>query len=183
MTTAGSRIATASRKARLNYRQVADGAGVEYSWLRSVATDKIKKPDARELRKVATFLGLDYREMLALTDQLGEAEPVTASAAPDDLLAVVRQQTAHIDALTGAIERQSQDIAALLALIDRLMPRPSTPAGQAPPSTVEEALETAADHVSAELAQRDLEPGEGPVLRAVPAAAPSPRTPRADRPR
>lgn len=119
MATVGDRIQTAvakrkARDRRFNMRRLADEAGVGYSWLRSVATDNIKQPDARDLQKVAGALGLDYRELLALSDQLGEIEalPVAAPSSATDiarLAAAIEAQTAAINALAVALGRSAVD--------------------------------------------------------------------------
>lgn len=53
-------------------------ARVPAPWLRSLLTDKVHKGDPARIKRVSDELGLDYREMLALTDQLGEFERVEA---------------------------------------------------------------------------------------------------------
>jgi len=103
---------------------------INYSRSQVVKAEGTGPRARRMLRELpALYLRLAKERGVTLPPVPGaKPEPTTASAAPDDLLAVVRQQTAHIEALTGAIERQSHDIAELLALVERLMPRPSTPA-------------------------------------------------------
>ncbi len=58
-------------------------ADVPESWLRSVASDKIRRPDAVELRRVAEATGLDYRELL---DATGQTELVGLTSALDPVL-------------------------------------------------------------------------------------------------
>lgn len=81
-----------------------------HSWVRGTATNHIAKADPVRLKAVAEVLGLDYRELLALTDQLGEVEQVeraTQVAPSPDVSALVARldrQAEVIDRLAGAVE-------------------------------------------------------------------------------
>lgn len=127
-TTAGERIRTAVRRQRTSLAAVAREAQVPAPWLRSFATDHVHKGDPQRIRRVAETLGLDYRELLALTDQLGaveELERVTVASADDrieQLLRTVELQQGTIETLAGAIDQQRRDIGDLLELVRRLLP-------------------------------------------------------------
>lgn len=120
MTGAGKKISAARVRAKLTSRQLAEKAGVSHSWMRSVETGKIAKPDAAALVRVAGIIGLDGRELLALTDQLGAAEFVTPpgdtdlAAAVREMAAAIREQTIAIRAGFVSIELQTSDRAAAI---------------------------------------------------------------------
>jgi transcriptional regulator with XRE-family HTH domain len=68
------------------------------SWLASVETGRTGKPDAALLAKLADELGLDYRELLAMTNQLGAATEPPAERA--DLGSLIVAQTRALEAQT-----------------------------------------------------------------------------------
>lgn len=114
MTTAGVRVRRARIRAKLTQTALAARASVGRSWLVSVETDRIKTPDANKLRRVAAELGLDYRELLSLTNQLGEVfTPAPTTGA--DAAAI----TAAITAQTTAIEKQTEVLERVLGLLNR----------------------------------------------------------------
>ena len=111
MVTVEGRLEQALNKRPRNLRtwaSVAKEAGVPAGWLRSFGRGHIHAGDPLRIKAVCDVLGLDYRELLALTDQLGEVETVTAVpvAAPPD-----------VSALVAALDRQT---AAINALVERL---------------------------------------------------------------
>lgn len=133
-TTAGERVKAAVRKQRTTLAAVAREAQVPAPWLRSFATDHVHRGDPARIKRVADALGLDYRELLALTDQLGAVEvlehrvsdvsvPYGSDDRLDRLLRAVEVQQGTIETMAGAIERQQQDIAALMDLVRRLLPQ------------------------------------------------------------
>lgn len=95
--------------------ELARQSGVGRSHIASIETNRTKKPRAAWLRSIAQVLGLDYRELLALTDQLGAVETLEASHAP--------ATAAGLPELLQALERQSRAIeeqtAAISALVER----------------------------------------------------------------
>lgn len=97
------------------WSDLARDAGVEYSWLRSVASDKMRKPDAGELRKLAAVTGLDYQKMLDATGQGGIL--VAQSDHMAALVDLVTLQTEELKRLWGV---QSQTVAALAAVAESL---------------------------------------------------------------
>jgi transcriptional regulator with XRE-family HTH domain len=105
--TAGDRIAEAARKRRWSLAEVSRRSGVPANWVRSLASNHIHKADPRRLRALADVLDLDYRELLALTDQLGEVEAVTRlPERPSDvtlLLEAIRAQTEATRLLTASV--------------------------------------------------------------------------------
>jgi len=102
------RIHAAIVRSRLSQAEVARRAGVRRSYVAALATDGIRKPDPVKMGRVADVLGLDIRELLAITDQLGSAEAVPSTAdhaavvaAIDRLAVVVQAQTAALLAREG----------------------------------------------------------------------------------
>lgn len=119
MTAAGKKIAAARVRAKLTGKELADKAGVTAAWVRSVETGGIARPAPDKLRRVADVVGLDIRELLALTDQLGAAAVMdaTSPAHQSDVAAAIREQTAALTRLAEATEAQTR--ALLDALADR----------------------------------------------------------------
>lgn len=107
MTTAAERVEAARVRRRMTKADLARRAGVPANWVRSFCTGKIGKADPERLRRMAGVLGIDHRELLALTDQLGAAEEVEARAASaaglSDLVRVLERQAAAIEAQTAAV--------------------------------------------------------------------------------
>ena len=101
MTTAADRIQQAARKRRVSWAELARETGIPAQWVRSFATGHITKGDPVRIRVLAEALGIDPRELLALTDQLGAVEAITAPSPSDqsELVAAIRDQTAAITAL------------------------------------------------------------------------------------
>ena len=183
-TTAGERIRTAVRRQRTSLAEVARKADVPAPWLRSFATDHVHKGDPHRIRRVAETLGLDYRELLALTDQLGaveELERPTASAGPsEDVAALVQTVGRLVEQLEAERREWREERAEWRRILDRLLP------GGGVSLSAEDALdrrgedpEQAADRAATELARRDSGEAAEAHLRALPAAPSSPRRPRA----
>lgn len=118
-TTAGERVKAAVRKQRTTLAAVAREAQVPAPWLRSFATDHVHRGDPARIKRVAEALGLDYRELLALTDQLGAVETLEASHAP--------ASAAGLPELLQALERQSRAIEEQTAAINALVERFADP--------------------------------------------------------
>lgn len=119
VTGAGKKIAAARVRAKLTGKQLAERAGVTPSWIRSVETGRTAQPAPDKLARVAAELGLDVRELLALTDQLGAAALVTSARPAEagdqsEVAAAIRDQTAALAAQTQALDR-------LAAAIEKVM--------------------------------------------------------------
>lgn len=99
MGSVGDLVAAGRAKARLTQKALAQKAGVSHPWIRALETDRMRKPNAAWLRRVATELGLDYRELLALTDQLGALEPESTEPGGGDLSAVVAAISSQTEVL------------------------------------------------------------------------------------
>lgn len=120
VTGAGKKIAAARVRAKLTGKELAERAAVTPSWIRSVETGRTAQPAPDKLARVARELGLDLRELLALTDQLGAAAMVTtpaqpAAADPSLITALNRQSAAIEDLVTtlrlafGALDARTQE--------------------------------------------------------------------------
>lgn len=111
---AGERIAEAvSKRKDLSYARLGRETGVPAGWIRSFATNQIHKGDAQRLKALADYLALDYRELLALTDQLSEVEALTGAevAPPADMAALL----ARLDEQARVIDRLADAVAKLAA--------------------------------------------------------------------
>lgn len=91
MTTVGKRIAAARARAKLTGKELGAQARVSASWVRSVETGRTLKPAPDKMGRVAEVLGLDHRELLAMTDQLGA--PVVVPEANGGVAAAINAQT------------------------------------------------------------------------------------------
>lgn len=110
MVTLANRLQKAADKRRLSWAEVARRANVPPGYVRSVGTGHIDKPDPVRLARIAEVLGLDSRELLALTDQLGAVEVIaepTTTTGLDRLAAAIEAQTAAINALVVALGRSA----------------------------------------------------------------------------
>jgi transcriptional regulator with XRE-family HTH domain len=108
--TLGDRIARGRTKARLSQSELAKAVGVTRSWIGAVETDRISRPRPASLRLLADQLGLDYNELLAITDQLGEV----AKPAAKDVDALRGEALA---AMTEAIREQTSVFREMLSLM------------------------------------------------------------------
>lgn len=118
-------------------KELAIAAKVTPSWVRSVETGRTAQPAPDKLARVAKAVGLDIRELLALTDQLGAAETVPEpTAGGSDIAALataIEHQAAAINALATRLDAMGQDargtqdaLIDALAVIARLVPATRT---------------------------------------------------------
>lgn len=189
-TTAGERIRTAVRRQRTTLAAVARDAQVPAPWLRSFATDHVHKGDPQRIRRVAETLGLDYRELLALTDQLGAVEDLerpTASAPSDDVAALVQTVGRLVEQLEAERREWREERAEWRRILDRLLPGGgvslSAEDDDPEPDPFEDSPLTEAGRAAGRLAHDDLtaEAAADPVAALLPPSAP--RTPAARRSR
>lgn len=104
MSAVGDRIARARVKARLSQRELGTRIGAGRSWIAAVERGNVHQPSPPRLRLVADEIGLDYRELLALSDQLGAVEPQKVSEGVD-LASAITRQNALLEKLIGLLER------------------------------------------------------------------------------
>lgn len=119
MATLSGRVKAGRRKARLTQEVLAQRVGMTRQWVAAVETDRIAQPRPAQLRSLAEELGLDYSELLAMTNQLGEVSnpaPTTGSDA-QTITESVRAETAAVQALTQAVQRQNELIEKVLSLL------------------------------------------------------------------
>lgn len=117
-TTVGKRIAAGRAKAKLTGKALGTQARVSPPWIRAVENGGIRRPAPDKLKRVADVLGLDHRELLALTDQLGATiEP--PDEAPDDVAAAIHEQTEMLRQLLA--ERPTVDRAALAEVVGAVL--------------------------------------------------------------
>lgn len=117
VTTIGKRVAGARRKARLTQSEMARRAGLTRSWVVSVETDRIAQPQPDKLRRLTAEIGLDYREMLAITNQLGEV-PATPSVDVDALRGeAIAALIEASKAQTEAVKEQTNVLRGMLELM------------------------------------------------------------------
>lgn len=89
----GGEIARALQRSRMSQTELALRAEVKRPWLAQVMRGAIAKPNADWLARIARELGIAPETLLALSDQLGEAERLKTPplASFDDLLAEQRE--------------------------------------------------------------------------------------------
>lgn len=108
------RLSKAIAQSKMNMREIAEQAGVPYGWVRQMKAGGIARPDAKRLAKIAPVLGIDVDELLALTDQLGEADEVRPTNEPGssvDVAGLVSAMTAALLAQTQALTDLRSDLA------------------------------------------------------------------------
>lgn len=110
------RVEQALRKARMSKAQVARDADVPAGWFRAFAKGHINKGDTERIRRVSEVLGLNYREMLALTNQLDKVE--AASAAREGVSSPV--PTADLAALVSSNEAVVKAVASQTEALERV---------------------------------------------------------------
>lgn len=112
MDTFGSKLRELRRQKEMTLRQLAELAGVDYTYLSKVETEKLPyTPSAETIRAIARALGIDQMELLTLANKLPEElEPLNThvearrfyaraqkNASPDDwdaLLDLLEQRIA-----------------------------------------------------------------------------------------
>lgn len=115
----------------MNMRELSEASGVKYGWIRQVVAGGIARPDAGNLKRIAGPLGIPPDELLALSDQLGEAAPQglpTHSAVDADMLAqlVIAQTQALVDlheTFAQAREDAAADRRTMMDVVARLQTR------------------------------------------------------------
>lgn len=183
-TTAAEKIQRAAHRQRKSWAALARETGIPAPWIRSFATGHVHKGDPERIRRLSDALALDYREMLALTDQLGAVEameqaPVVASAS-SDVAALVATVGRLVDQLEQERREWREERREWRALLDRLLPGGGATLsveddeGDDP---FEDSPLTEAGRAAARLAHDDLtaEAAAGPVTALRPPS--SPRTP------
>lgn len=100
----GRTILQARRAARLSGPELARASGVGESWIRQLETGRIDRPGPDKLAAIAKTLGLDVRQLLAMSDQLTVS--IEASPPPwEQLLANQETMILNQRAMLGAIAR------------------------------------------------------------------------------
>lgn len=107
------RLQQAVARSKLNYREIADAAGVPYGWVRQVAAGGIGRPGAERLKRLAAVLPIEADELLALSDQLGaSAEVGDRRPETGDLVDALNRQSTAIENQTATMERLLNSFAA-----------------------------------------------------------------------
>lgn len=115
MATFGDRVARARTKAKLTQGQLAERIGVSRSWVGQVETNRQRSARPSTLRLLSNELGLDYKELLALTNQLGEVEPQpTPIPADRAVIEAIQALTAATQAHAAASSEQAEALRAIL---------------------------------------------------------------------
>jgi transcriptional regulator with XRE-family HTH domain len=118
VTTAADKIQRAANRQRKSWASLSRETGIPAPWIRSFATGHVHKGDPQRIKALADALGLDYRELLALTDQLGAVETVerpAAAPASVDIAALIAVQ----ERVALALEAQATAMTRLVEAIER----------------------------------------------------------------
>lgn len=131
MSTVGKKVASARIKAKLTQQGLADRAGLKRSWVVSLETGRMATPSAAKLERVARELGLNYRELLALTNQLGAEVPKSPDSpemsAITALLSELVEEVRRGREAQETIAQAVGEVAAYLGLRARPGGRPAAP--------------------------------------------------------
>lgn len=100
-------VARSRRKARLTQAALAKRVGTSREWVAAVELGNIRQPPPDKLARLSAELGLDYRELLAITDQLGAVEQ------PHGLKDDENGRVVAINALAEAIRAQTEAMQAI----------------------------------------------------------------------
>lgn len=102
-------------RSKLTQAEVGRRAGVKRSYVAALATGGMAKPDPVKMSKVAEVIGVDARELLALTDQLGAVQAAPPEhPASDDVVAAIDRLTAAVEAQTAMLAMQIEGQRAMM---------------------------------------------------------------------
>ena len=114
------KVHAAIARSGLSQTAIAKEAGLTRAWVGSVATGQIRKAAPDKLGRLAAVLGLDHRELLALSDQLGV--PVLAPPEAPDIAALARALTEASERQEAAIDRQTAVLERLVRVVEQAPP-------------------------------------------------------------
>lgn len=120
MSTVGQMVTRGLARAKVSQSALAERTGLTRSWVGSLATDRMAKPNTTKMRRVADELGLDYREMLAVTNQLGalaDAAPAGDGGEGSDLTAAIRELVDEVRQARQEQKRANDVMVDLLGLL------------------------------------------------------------------
>lgn len=130
----GDRVARARTKARLTQDKLGKAVGKSRAWVAAVEAGNIRRPDPHMLAALSRELGLDYRELLAVTDQLGALESPTAPTPDADLASAVRELVEEVRLSRQAQERTAEVLVDLIGMVAQgRLPQSGSAAADASP--------------------------------------------------
>jgi transcriptional regulator with XRE-family HTH domain len=116
-------------RSKMSQTQIASEAGVKRSYVAALINGTMKQPAPAEMGKVARVLGLDLRELLALTDQLGAVIPETpADPRSADFSTLFAEQAELIARQNDLLASQVAVLERIAAVLEHLAP-PEGPGG------------------------------------------------------